>query len=672
MVINTIRVRNFRSLKDAELHCDSLTALVGPNGAGKSAFLRALDLFYATGPKYTPEDFYAGDTTESITIRVTFGDLTPGELERLSSHVQGDTLSVEKELSLPIGGQSQLLYGWTRQNPKFRPIRDLIRDKKSAAEKKRAYDELKKDSAYADLRDWTNQDALPASLGDWESNHPKACAWERDDGRFFGWTSVGQYNLARDTKFILVPAVRDASADAAETKGSPIYEIMEMVVRSRLAQRDDIRQLLEQTQSAYRELLDPEKAPELKNLGEELTTTLRTFVPDASVLLSWLQLDEIKAPIPRADVKLLDEESGHPCPVDRTGHGLQRSFILSMLQHLTMTRAASERASATDGEGEASAETSEEGAPMSSGHLILAVEEPELYLHPNRQRHLARILLGLSTGKVKGVAERMQIIYTTHSPFFVGIDRFHQVRVLRKLSVEERRPKATRVWRATWDDVARVVERADAKAPGTYSGKTLEPRVHNLMTPWMNEGFFADLVVLVEGEEDRAAILAQAAAEGYELEREGISVIPCMGKNCIDKPFAVFDCLGIPVYPVWDGDQGDGDAKPADNRRLMRLVGLSPEDWPALVGNRCACFATTLTSTICTEIGNETYRPALEKCKTELALSTKKDPEKNPMVVREIIATGATKGRCSQTLQSIVQNIRAFRASSTLSAQGMA
>jgi len=76
-----------------------------------------------------------------------------------------------------------------------------------------------------------------------------------------------------------------------------------------------------------------------------------------------------------------------------------------------------------------------------------------------------------------------------------------------------------------------------------------------------------------------------------------------------------------------------------------------------------------LRSTICTEIGEETYRPALDKCKTELALSGKKDPEKNPMVVREIIATAATRARCSQTLQSIVQNIRLLRASSMLSTE---
>ena len=41
----------------------------------------------------------------------------------------------------------------------------------------------------------------------------------------------------------------------------------------------------------------------------------------------------------------------------------------------------------------------------------------------------------------------------------------------------------------------------------------------------MNEGFFADVVVLVEGESDRAWILVAALAKGRDLETEGYAVI---------------------------------------------------------------------------------------------------------------------------------------------------
>ena len=71
MLIKEVRVKNFRSILDESLPCESLTALVGRNGAGKSAFLSALELFYGASSVVTPEDFYAGDTSEDIEIEVT-------------------------------------------------------------------------------------------------------------------------------------------------------------------------------------------------------------------------------------------------------------------------------------------------------------------------------------------------------------------------------------------------------------------------------------------------------------------------------------------------------------------------------------------------------------------------------------------------------------------------
>ena len=43
MIINSIRVQNFRCIRDETLPCEQLTALIGPNGSGKSSFLRALE-----------------------------------------------------------------------------------------------------------------------------------------------------------------------------------------------------------------------------------------------------------------------------------------------------------------------------------------------------------------------------------------------------------------------------------------------------------------------------------------------------------------------------------------------------------------------------------------------------------------------------------------------------
>lgn len=65
MIIDSVRVQNFRSIKDETLYCAPLTALVGRNGSGKSAFLKAIDLFYARSESISMEDFF--DETSSKT-----------------------------------------------------------------------------------------------------------------------------------------------------------------------------------------------------------------------------------------------------------------------------------------------------------------------------------------------------------------------------------------------------------------------------------------------------------------------------------------------------------------------------------------------------------------------------------------------------------------------------
>jgi putative ATP-dependent endonuclease of OLD family len=75
MRINSVRVKNFRSLRDSQITFNELTALIGSNGAGESSFLRALELFYTVNASYTEEDFYNRNSHEEISVQVEFTEL---------------------------------------------------------------------------------------------------------------------------------------------------------------------------------------------------------------------------------------------------------------------------------------------------------------------------------------------------------------------------------------------------------------------------------------------------------------------------------------------------------------------------------------------------------------------------------------------------------------------
>lgn len=178
----------------------------------------------------------------------------------------------------------------------------------------------------------------------------------------------------------------------------------------------------------------------------------------------------------------------------------------------------------------------------------------------------------------------------------------------------------------------------------------------------MSEGFFADVTVLVEGEDDRAAILGVASALGHQLESDGIAVIPCGGKTCLDRPAAIFRQFGIPVYVIWDGDEGDNDAKPEDNPRLLRLMGQPAVDWPRVVDDDFACFPRNLESTLGEELGQNEFNAWLAECKTEYCIPKTKHAIKNPAVIEGIIQRALQGGNKSATLESIVGRILALRA----------
>jgi hypothetical protein len=115
---------------------------------------------------------------------------------------------------------------------------------------------------------------------------------------------------------------------------------MELVVSNVIQQRHDIKTWQSRVAIEYRQLIDPEKLKELAGLSDELTETLRLFYGEAGVALHWQQAQDFALPLPSADIFL--DEDGFEGPVDRKGHGLQRAFILTLLQHLARAATSNE------------------------------------------------------------------------------------------------------------------------------------------------------------------------------------------------------------------------------------------------------------------------------------------------------------------------------------------
>jgi putative ATP-dependent endonuclease of the OLD family len=665
MRLKSIRVRNFRLIEDLRVELDPQTAILGGNGCGKSTLLRAMDRFYGQQTTMSADDFFGKDLTRAIEIELTFKDFNQQESELFKSRIHNGGMTVTRVFEADGGKGNGRYYGSTLRHPGF----DVIRSAEGRA-KTAEYSKLRNGGGiYADLPSVTRIDQLSEALEGWERDRPELCELARDDGQFFGFTNVAKGALQRATNFVFVPAVRDAAVDSIDAKGSVIARLMELVVKSAIQKRQDIKAFQEKVSSEFRAITDPAQLPELNRLAVLLSDTLKRFYDEAAVALEWKEVDDFVIPLPAADVFL--EDDGFRGPVDRKGHGLQRAFILTLLQHLAGASVSLEDESASPD----SHVSGDEGSQALQGAitamqrempgLILAIEEPELYQHPIKQRHFARVLGELSAGRIPGAAGTTQVIFASHSPLFVSMERFQEIRIARRIDSSKDGLKTCNIRSASLSAVARSLERAQRAAENSYNATTLAARLH-ILGPELAEGFFANLVVLVEGVSDRAAILATASLAQIDFESLGVAVLPVGGKTNLDRPTLIFSEFEIPTYLIWDCDSGDSSEREKSisvNRSLQRICEVEEvdiKDFFTLAGDDYSCFEDKLETTLKDEIGAE-FQGILDAVKSDYGISKNKDALKTPIITSRLLNEAASRGFRCKTLESIVGRIVEMR-----------
>lgn len=654
MILKQIHVKNFRAARDVQVDLGQQTVILGSNGTGKSTILRAIEKFYAPRAAIELDDFFCRKADDPIEIALTFTGFNDGEKDRFASRISNDEMTVTRIFEPDGGRNTGKYFGAAMRHPAFQEIRSIS----GANPKRAAYNELRKNSDYQSLETVSRADDIEGNLQAWEAEHQGSCELLPDDGQFFGFTNVGRGALQQSTSFVFIPAVRDATADATDARGAAISTLVELIVRSRLERREDVVEFQNRVQAEYEKLLSTDSLPELSGLSNDLTETLQTYYPEVLVALKWQEAQEFSLPLPSADVLL--EDDGFEGPVDRKGHGLQRALIFTLLQHLARATAADAQ-EGTNGDDEDSAEieseivdvepvideASDQDDPTPSSTepfmlpgLILAIEEPELYQHPTKQRHLANVLNRLSAGSLPGVAAQTQIVFATHSSLLVSIDRFDELRLARRHIGHEGK-KECKITKSSLDEVATRLETARGAPAGSYTGDVLRPRLH-IIGSEIAEGFFADLALLVEGASDRAAIIAAAAQESVDLEEKGIAVLQVEGKPNLDRPAAIFSELQIPVYVVFDCDQKPDGTIEGDHLRsnsaLQRLLGVEPPyDARTHVGDDFACFESKLEDTLSTEIGDAALNANIDLVREKYDLQTRKDVLKAPFAMTEVL-----------------------------------
>jgi predicted ATP-dependent endonuclease of OLD family len=402
----------------------------------------------------------------------------------------------------------------------------------------------------------------------WESSHTGQLvdAPEALQTNFFGFNSGGKMSGLFD--FVLVTADLRASEESTDGKLSIIGRILERSV-DRAAADEEIAKIVEESRTKQQKVYEEKFKAQLEVMTAQLNEVVTSYSPGRAVTVSPAEV-ELRAPRTIFEVAVLDGVT--ETVVERQGHGFQRTLLISALQLLAQS-----------------------GAASAEGVICLAIEEPELFQHPIQAQTFAKMLRSLA----EDAGKRIQVTYATHSPYFLEARHFDQVRRLTRSSGET--PVVT-VHFATVADVK-------AKLDGVLSADTVDRQLDGIVANQLAVALFAHRAFLVEGTTESSVFygIGDKVSLG-SLEAAGVSIVPVGGKPSIPLAHAILTSIGIPVYALFDADGGfetraktNGKSKDkidderkshaAANRAALKYFDRTEEDFPsATVADGVAIF----------------------------------------------------------------------------------
>jgi AAA domain, putative AbiEii toxin, Type IV TA system len=176
-----------------------------------------------------------------------------------------------------------------------------------------------------------------------------------------------------------------------------------------------------------------------------------------------------------------------------------------------------------------------------SGAIVL-IEDPELFLPPQVQRYLYRLLRTVA-------ASGNQVLYSTHSPALLNVVR------LDELVFAERLPSVGTT----------LLQPEPLPADEEF-------RAYSEFDSSRSELFLARAAVLVEGLTEKLTLPFAFEALGHDPDRERISIVECGGKGNIPLFARVCRAVGLPFVAVHDRDAPASEEPSEAERELNALI----------------------------------------------------------------------------------------------------
>lgn len=485
MKISRIYIENYRSIKKLDFMPGNYCVLIGENNAGKSNILKAVNLVlgetWPTDRTFSEEDFHNQDTSSDIKIQVYLDEITEVWRNKCKCNVAGLELRCKAY----------------KRKTGTKPAGTLTTD-------------------FVCIDNKGNICQYPAS--------------PYEEGKKY----TGQYyplSVTKDIRekipFIYVDVLRDYNKQDPSNRWSILRRLLNDINTSLTSDKSTVSVetptgKVKMTRKAAFELKIKEAYDYLKT---DQFVEIEKKIKDNSLEQMGIDSDEGDLSI-RFDtydpmnvfknLQLFVDQMGITTTADMVGAGLQSAIVIAIFRTYE--------------------EIKKEGA-------IFAIEEPEVFLHPQKQRYFNNILTKLSGNN--------QIFITTHSPTFVRLYKPEEVCLIR-------RNKNTGTT-ALICDKDKIID---------TEKKALQ--IENYFDNQRNELFFAKGIVLVEGATEKFTFPYVSMHSEIDIDRYGISIIECGGKGNLLTFAKVADAFDIPFIVIADDDIKDTSAI-SDSDKLKKV-----------------------------------------------------------------------------------------------------
>lgn len=529
MKLGDLRIENYKRLRDIHIPLSRFVCLIGENNAGKSSVLQALALFFS-GSALARAHYF--DSSQSVRIQLTLTDINDVDLSRLAEEHRTKIQPILDNGCLTLvriygpDGKSVLRYRKPLPTaPRFTDdnIAELVRGKRAGQSFVDAvlaqFPELR-----GNITTTMNQGEMKAKILELADSLPDE---QKKMSDVELPTGIDKSISPLLPEPIYIPAVKDLKDDVKTSESTPFGRVISILFEAIQPHLAEEESLFEQLNAKLNRVAQSDgtetdnRLPPVKTIEE----TVERFVQDC------FKSVKLRITIPPPELKtvlssaLIYADDGVEGLVETKGDGLRRAIVFAILRSYVELRKTG--LIARDGD---SIESSTEPR-----HLLL-FEEPELYLHPKAQQILFDALGAFS--------QRHPVLVTTHSPVFFGP---HSTTTFVKMRKKQDSTIAAKPF-----GTAHPIDLGDTTARDQFQIICYENN---------NIAFFAETVVLVEGDSDYIALphLAKVIDAAWDCGQMPVRFARIGGKANIRRYKQFFQRFDASVLVVTDLDFLLGD-----------------------------------------------------------------------------------------------------------------